>query len=80
MIKTKQTDKKATTAFRKGWLHLDPQHQEAVKSAIMQVLDVNTYASFLNYKNGKREMKKSQANEVEAIFKNYDVTDVWGLY
>lgn len=80
MIKTKQTDKKATTAFRKGWLHLDPQHQEAVKSAIMQVLGVSTYASFLNYKNGKREMKKSQANEVEAIFKNYDVTDVWGLY
>lgn len=80
MIKTKQTDKKATTAFRKGWLHLDPQHQEAVKSAIMQVLEVTTYASFLNYKNGKREMKKSQANEVEAIFKNYDVNDVWGLY
>ncbi|MBR4562210.1 MAG: hypothetical protein IKO23_09865 [Bacteroidales bacterium] len=80
MIKTKQTDKKATTAFRKGWLHLDPQHQEAVKSAIMQVLEVTTYASFLNYKNGKREMKKSQATEVEAIFAKYDVLDIWGLY
>ena len=79
MIKTKQNDKKAT-AFRKGWLHLDPQHQDAVKTAIMQVLDVNTYASFLNYKNGKREMKKSQANEVEAIFAKYDVLDIWGLY
>lgn len=79
MIKTKQNGKKAT-AFRKGWLHLDPQHQEAVKIAIMHVLGVSTYASFLIYKNGKREMKKSQANEVEAIFANYNVTDVWGMY
>lgn len=79
MIKTKQNNKKAT-AFRKGWLHLDPQHQEAVKAAIMQVLEVNTYASFLNYKNGKREMKKSQANAVEEIFAEYNVTDIWGMY
>ncbi len=79
MIKTKQNDKKAT-AFRKGWLRLDPQHQEVVKNAIMQVLEVKTYASFLNYKNGKREMKKSQANEVEAIFANYNVNDIWGMY
>ena len=65
-------------SFRNGWSQVKQGDARAVKSKVMEVLGVNTRAGFHVRLNGMIEPKISEYNDIERVFAEYGITDVWG--
>ena len=51
---------------------------QEVKERIMDALHITTRVSWAARLNGTIEPKVSEAKDIESIFADYDITDVWG--
>ena len=69
---------KYTAGFHKGWNQLRLKDVEPAKKELMQALGINNKMSWNKYRNGQIEPRASQAANVEAIFKKYGITNIWG--
>lgn len=65
-------------SFNEGFSQVKRKDLPAVKQAIMEAIGIRTRASWLSRLNGKVEPKVSEAEAIEAIFKQYGITKVWG--
>lgn len=65
-------------SFKKGWDKLPNSKTREVKSKIMVALKMKVASSFYSRLYGKVEPKISEARQIEDIFKEYGVTDIWG--
>jgi hypothetical protein len=85
---TKNTAKSAATvepkAFRSGFWRGYGQVQQKdamrVRGKLFKALGIslNSPVHFNHYLNGRLEPKASQAQDIEAVFAEYGITDVWG--
>lgn len=65
-------------SFRKGWKQLSISDAPKVKEKIMAALSLQARASFYYRLNGKCEPTMTEAQTIEAIFREYGVTKIWG--
>lgn len=65
-------------SFRKGWRQLKVTDAPIVKTRIIAALGLKCKSSFYPRLNGKYEPKISEAEAIEAIFREYGITDIWG--
>lgn len=65
-------------SFRHGFMQVKNKDLQDVKQKIMTAIGVETRAAWLNRLNGKVEPKVSEAEAIEAIFRQYGITKVWG--
>lgn len=65
-------------SFKKGFAQLTPKEASEVRAKIMFSLGLNSRASWYIRLNGNVEPKISEVNVIEAIFKEYNITEVWG--
>ena len=65
-------------SFQRGWSQVRRCDMPAVKQELMDALNINSRNSFYERTIGKIEPRVSEHNAIEAIFKKYGITDVWG--
>ena len=65
-------------SFKKGFAQLSTKEASEVRAKIMSSLGLNSRASWYIRLNGNVEPKISEVNVIEAIFKEYNITEVWG--
>ena len=65
-------------SFRNGLDQVPSGLLRKVKEELMQALNIQTRAGFLTRVRGEVEPKVSEAKSIEAIFKQYGITKVWG--
>lgn len=65
-------------SFRKGWSQLPKNKTAEVRELIMEALQLKTRNTFYIRMRGEIEPKVSEAESIEAIFKDHGITDVWG--
>jgi hypothetical protein len=66
-------------SFQKGWMQVRQRDVAAVRSKLMNALNITTGVAFLDRKNGKVEPRVSEHKAIEAIFREYGIADVWGI-
>lgn len=66
-------------SFRKGLGQVKNKDVQAVKNEIMEALGLTTRYGWHKRLDGKVEPKITEAEAIEAIFKKYGVTKVWGV-
>ena len=64
--------------FNRGYEQVMKKNLTAVKEDIMKALDITTDQSWRRYKNGHANLMMWQKEAIEAVFKNYGITEVWG--
>ena len=64
--------------FGAGYNQLRVGDVQAATKELWTALEINNKVSFTNYRDGVTEPKASQAAAVEAVFKKYGITDIWG--
>lgn len=65
--------------FNAGYMQLQLKDVEEATPKLWAALGINNRVSFLAYKTGKIEPKASQVVKVEAVFKEYGITEnIWG--
>ncbi|MDR0605704.1 MAG: hypothetical protein LBG80_15530 [Bacteroidales bacterium] len=65
-------------SFEQGYYHVPYIDQKACRARIMSALELTTRVGFLTRLRGKIEPKISEVFEIEKIFEEYGITDVWG--
>lgn len=70
--------KKQSFSFQRGWNQLKVVDAPTAKLKIMSALNLETRAGFLYRLKGKCEPTVTEAQAIEAIFKDYGIKDVWG--
>lgn len=65
--------------FRKGFYQLRIQDHNDVREKISKVLEINNKQSFYHYLYGRLESTVSKSQAIEQIFKEYGITEVWGM-
>ena len=77
----KKYQKKGITerfSFKKGFRQLPVCKTKEVQEAIMSALGVSGRMSWYYRLNGKIEPRVSEAESIEAIFHQYNITEIWG--
>lgn len=64
-------------SFRKGYNQVPAGKQGEVRSAIIRSLGI-AQSAFYSRLRGEVEPKVSEYRAIEAIFKKYGITDIWG--
>lgn len=70
--------KKQSFSFKKGWNQLKVGDTSAVRERIMSALGIRYRSSFYYRLNGNCEPTMTEAQQIEAIFREYGITKVWG--
>ena len=65
-------------SFRNGWSQVKQGDARAVRSKMMGVLNITSRQSFNDRLNGRIEPKVSEYHDIERVFSEYGITDVWG--
>ena len=66
-------------SFQKGYGQIKKKDEKIVREKIMKALGLNTSPSWYQRLYGNVEPKVSEAEAIEAIFKEFGVTNVWGV-
>ncbi len=70
--------KKQSFSFQRGWNQLKVGDANVVRDKIMSALGIRYRTSFYYRLKGKCEPTVTEAQAIEAIFKEYGIKDVWG--
>ncbi len=65
-------------SFKKGYRQVPVGKVDEVKAAIMAALKLEGRMTWYNRLNGLVEPRVSEAQKIESIFLNYNITDIWG--
>lgn len=65
-------------SFMHGWLQVKNGEIEAVRTEIMQVLNITSREAFRLRLMGKVEPKVSEKEAIEAVFHKYGIKKIWG--
>ena len=65
-------------SFEKGWGQVQQKDVEAVREQIMLALGATTFQTFRQRKKGTVEPKVSEKAEIERIFNEFGITEIWG--
>lgn len=70
--------RKYKKGFALGYRQIRTGDLRIVRGKLLTALGVTTNVSLLRYMRGVRECKASQAAAVESVFKEYNITEIWG--
>ena len=80
MEATKKTKKVVPeSSFNRGWSQIPPCYRDEVRQKLMAVFGILTISQFYARMRGEVEPRKSQIEGVQAVFAQFNVTDIWGL-
>jgi len=65
-------------SFERGWSKLPKSKTALVRNRIMEVFGFKVKSSFYSRLHGEVEPKISEVKEIERIFSEYGITDIWG--
>jgi len=65
-------------SFKKGFGQVKQKDVLNIKEEIMTALNLNSREAWRLRLNGITEPKVSEAQEVERIFNEYGITEIWG--
>ena len=65
-------------SFKKGYRQLPVNQTQIVREAIIEALQIKGRMTWYNRLNGLVEPRVSEAQKIESIFSNYNITDIWG--
>lgn len=65
-------------SFKKGYSQVQRKDSIVVRNRIMNALNIKSRPAWLTRLNGKVEPKLSEALAIEAIFREYGISEVWG--
>ncbi len=77
-VKTKPRTKYPYPGFQKGLDNLIVKDLPKVRVMIQKILGINNPVSFRAYRKGEIEPSYSKAQQIEALFRQFGVTDPWG--
>lgn len=66
-------------SFSLGWSQVKNGDIPECREKLMSVLNIKTRAAFLVRLKGDVEPKVSEAKAIEQVFKEFGITDVWGI-
>lgn len=66
-------------AFRKGYDKVRRKDLKRCRESIMQALGIGSREGFYKRLNGVVEPKVSEAKEIERIFNELGIKDIWGF-
>lgn len=66
------------SSFLKGYNQVQRKDMVAVRTEIMSVLNFKDRQAFYARLHGKVEPRVSEAEAIEAVFKKYGITEIWG--
>lgn len=69
---------KQSFSFQRGWNQLKVADANVAREKLMSALDLATRSGFFYRLKGKCEPTVTEAQAIEAIFKEYGITDIWG--
>ncbi len=64
--------------FNKGFQQLTVGNVKEATKKLWKALGISNRNSFYNYKSGKSEPSASQAVNIELVFREYGITEIWG--
>ncbi|MDR0620254.1 MAG: hypothetical protein LBG17_10225 [Bacteroidales bacterium] len=64
--------------FQRGWMAVSQKNAAKVRGKLKAAMGVTTHQSFRDRMNGKVFLSEAEIKEIEAIFKKFGVTDIWG--
>ena len=64
--------------FNLGISQVRIRDKKEIEAKIQDVLNFQSKAAYHNYRTGRQQLKVDQALEIEQIFKEYGIKDVWG--
>lgn len=64
-------------SFKKGWSQIRQKDMDEVRGKIMKALNILSKPSFYNRLNGSVEPKISEAKDIEQIFNEFGITEIW---
>lgn len=70
---------KVEKAFRKGLRELRVKDVAEVRGKLAAILGVTTKQSLAKYSAGRGTLDVEKAAQIESLFKQYGVTNCWGL-
>jgi hypothetical protein len=65
-------------AFQRGWMSVTQASASTVRAKIMFALGLTTLQAFRDRMNGKTQHSDAEIEKIEAIFKEFNIIDVWG--
>ena len=65
-------------SFQKGWFRLRQFEVAEARNRIMASLGITTRMAFLKRLNGETYGIPAERNEIERIFADYGITEIWG--
>lgn len=65
-------------SFKRGWRQVRRKDSKAVQKRIMAALNIHTVMSWSRHLNGYIEPHITEYKEINAIFGEYGITDIWG--
>ena len=65
-------------AFRRGLNNLRVADYPAVTAGILDILGVSTRPAMFYYADGKGNLDIDKARQIDALFRSYGVTEIWG--
>lgn len=71
-------ENKFKEGFSRGWRKIRIEDVAEVKKRLYEVLDTEQRATWARYLNGSIEPKASVAYNIEMVFADYGIHDVWG--
>lgn len=66
-------------SFEKGWGQVKQKDAAELRAKIMKALNLTTTQSFRLRARGLVEPKASEKIEIENIFREYGIKNIWGL-
>lgn len=71
-------DKKFKEGFMRGWRQLRVEDVAEARKKLYRAIGINNRASLGYYINGKTEPRASVAYNIEQVFEQFGIFDVWG--
>ena len=67
------------SSFNRGWSQIPHCFRKEVRNKLMDVFGIRTVSQFYARLRGEVEPKKSQIAAIEEVFREYNISDVWGV-
>ena len=64
-------------SIKKGYSQVQIKDADDVKNKIMKILNIKSRTQWGIYLRGEREPKVSQATEIQTVFSEIGITDIW---
>lgn len=71
-------EKDYANGFQRGWAQVSVGNSKEIRKKICEALKIKSRTSFYYYLRGQVQCSAIQAQEVEKVFMELNITEVWG--